>query len=82
MTPEERALLDQSFPPCGPCAFCGHPQARHRTTDAIRDQHRAGESAEEIARWMEYSEAAVRALVALSPQAYGAWVRSGKRGDR
>ncbi len=31
-----------------PCAFCGHPDARHRVWDAIRDRFLAGESLEAL----------------------------------
>ncbi len=31
------AYLDQWFPERGPCAFCGHKDARHRLWDTIID---------------------------------------------
>ena len=27
--------LDKYWPPCGPCALCGHEDKRHRIWDAI-----------------------------------------------
>lgn len=33
----ELATLDEWFPPRGPCAFCGHEDARHRLWDTILD---------------------------------------------
>jgi hypothetical protein len=35
--PATIATLDQYYPPCGPCAFCGHTDKRHRLWDAILD---------------------------------------------
>lgn len=32
-------MLDKYFPPRGPCAFCGHKDARHRLFDAILDRY-------------------------------------------
>lgn len=29
--------LDVFYPPCGPCALCGHHDKRHRLWDAIMD---------------------------------------------
>lgn len=34
---------------CGPCAFCGHHDKRHRIADAIREMVLAGEDAEWVA---------------------------------
>lgn len=34
------AALDHDFPPCGPCAFCGGPDKRHRLWDAIESSAR------------------------------------------
>lgn len=29
------AQLDKYYPPCGPCAFCGHRDKRHRLWDVF-----------------------------------------------
>ena len=42
-------MLDKYFPPRGPCAFCGHKDARHRLFDAILGMRKAGDSVETIA---------------------------------
>ena len=42
-------LLDLIGPHRGPCALCGHPDARHRTLDAIRERLQAGDTAGDIA---------------------------------
>lgn len=41
--------LDAVLPHRGPCAFCGHPDARHRLFAAIVGRHKAGESVDELA---------------------------------
>src|SRR5690606_42040108 len=44
--PGDRAMsdaIDNHWPPRGPCAFCGHRDARHRIFDAIKERRRAGE---------------------------------------
>ena len=44
------AELDRFYPPCGPCAFCGHRDKRHRLWDAWMLPIEAGnETAEEMA---------------------------------
>jgi hypothetical protein len=85
MTPATRALLDAAFPPLGACAICAcaicglrggqYRDARHRVTDAIRERHRAGDSIARLAREYRLTHAAIRAVVLLPPQAYGAWLR-------
>ncbi len=39
------AMFDES----GPCAFCGHPDARHRVADAVVERVKAGEPIDEVA---------------------------------
>ncbi len=34
----------------GPCAFCGHPDARHRMVDTITERYTAGETVEALAQ--------------------------------
>jgi hypothetical protein len=31
------AQLDEFYPPCGSCAFCGHRDKRHRLWDSLMD---------------------------------------------
>lgn len=41
----EPMTLDRAiYPYAGPCALCGRPDKRHRMFDAIRENHRAGDS--------------------------------------
>lgn len=43
------ARLDELWPPCGPCAFCGGPDKRHRLWDMIKGRHAEGETVEALA---------------------------------
>lgn len=43
------AQLDRWYKPCGPCAFCGHKDKRHRVWDVWMAEAGAGASAAEIA---------------------------------
>jgi len=62
------AELDQYYPPCGPCAFCGHRDKRHRLWDTIMAQYdNAGTSVEEIARWYDVEPEHVRAVLRIRP---------------
>lgn len=56
----DKAAFDLAFPLCGPCAFCGQQDARHRVIDAIQDRHRAGDTVAELAKDYDVSEEAVR----------------------
>lgn len=66
---EEIATLDQWFPPCGPCAFCGFPDKRHRLWDMWIGMHyQGGDSAESIqCNWDYYPIEAVRAVLEIRP---------------
>ena len=55
--------LDQYFPFRGPCAICGHPDARHRLFDAIRGRAKAGDSVEELAEDYDASEEAIKLVI-------------------
>ena len=60
--------LDHYFPPCGPCAFCGHPDKRHRLWDAIIAARRDGKNTvADIASWMDLPADAVRAVLRSRP---------------
>jgi len=45
MTPGDvMKLMDRlGKPPLGPCAFCGHPDARHRVADEVVSRTKAGD---------------------------------------
>ena len=58
------ARLDAFFPPCGPCAFCGHVDKRHRLWDALMD---SPDSATFLARDYELPVAAVRLVHKIRP---------------
>jgi hypothetical protein len=60
----ESAALDRYFPRCGPCAFCGHVDKRHRLWDAIMNRP---ESSAFLARDYELPLAAVRLVRLLRP---------------
>lgn len=49
MNPADISELDRFFPPCSPCAFCGHKDKRHRLWDAFMENP---DSDEDVA--MEY----------------------------
>lgn len=55
--------LERWFPPRGPCALCGHADARHRLFDAIADRSRAGEAADALAEDYGLPVGAVRAVI-------------------
>jgi hypothetical protein len=57
------AIIDVAFPYCGPCAFCGGPDKRHRLFDAMRGAYRAGDSVEAIADNYNVPVDAVRAVI-------------------
>ena len=42
------ASLDEHYPPCGRCMYCGGPDKRHRLWDAFMSFADAGYSAEQI----------------------------------
>ena len=69
------AELDKWFRPCGPCAFCGHRDKRHRLWDAMMGRAEAGETAAETARDLEYPIEAVEAVLRVRPYRY--WRKSG-----
>jgi len=59
--------LDEYFPPRGPCAFCGHKDARHRLWDALMDRVAAGDSAESVAEDYGISMKAMNLVLKLRP---------------
>lgn len=63
--------LDEWWPPRGPCAFCGHCDARHRVWDAIIGRSEAGESVSYTAWDYDKPEAAIRAVLWLRPYQEG-----------
>ena len=42
--------------PIGACAFCGHPDARHRVIDAIQERLMAGDDRAETLEDFGYTE--------------------------
>lgn len=66
------AKLDRYFPPCGPCAFCGGKDARHRVWDTLMDRP---EPATVVAADMEYPVEAVRMVRRIRPYRRGGTVR-------
>jgi hypothetical protein len=56
--------LDRYFPPCGPCAFCGHIDKRHRLWDVLID---STESTAFLARDYDLPVAAVRLVRRIRP---------------
>ena len=51
--------MSDRYPFTGPCAFCGHPDSRHRITDAIDERVVAGEASGDVVgdyglSWVEY----------------------------
>ncbi len=61
------AELDKWFPPRGPCAFCGHKDARHWLWDTFMACQWGGETVEEIAHDLEHSIEAVEAVLRIRP---------------
>lgn len=58
------AELDQFYPPCGPCALCGHHDKRHRLWDALMGHP---EDDETTAEEYEVTVAHVRAVRRIRP---------------
>ena len=56
--------LDKWFPPCGPCAFCGHPDKRHRLWDMLID---SPDPPEMLANMYDLSLEAVQAVQQIRP---------------
>ena len=66
--PTNYSSLDHWFPPRGPCAICGHRDARHRLWDTIMD---SPEDDRKIARDHELPIAAVQAVRQIRPYKRG-----------
>lgn len=60
MTEFTRDQIDALWPPCGPCAFCGGPDKRHR----MLDRHMSGEPVSSIAE--DYGVTPEHVLAALA----------------
>ncbi len=62
------AELDQWFPPRGPCAFCGHRDARHRLWDTMLAGVEDGNwTPQQTADDLEHSVEAVEAVLRIRP---------------
>ena len=59
--------LDQYYPPCGPCLFCGHEDKRHRLWDTFMSMADGGETPEAIAAYFEDNIEHVEAVLRLRP---------------
>ena len=57
--------LNQYFPSCGPCLFCGHPDARHRVFDAIISQWGAGDTIPDLAEDYGVPESVIAAVLRM-----------------
>lgn len=81
MTAPSSAAVKKHLP-SGPCLLCNDPSynAAHRVIDAIRDQHRAGESIATLASEFEMPRAVVSYL-AQSPIRDLDWLRRYWRKD-
>ena len=58
------SALDQFYAPCGPCAFCGHKDKRHRLWDMFMD---SPDSDEDVAMDYDTSVEHVRMVRELRP---------------
>ena len=61
-------ILDLLYPYAGECAFCGHPDKRHRLADSMIENVRAGDPPSVVARaysggGIDFTEETVNALV-------------------
>lgn len=59
--------LDRWFKPCGPCAFCGFNDKRHRLWDAIMERHEWGDSVADLAEDFDYPVDAIEAVLRIRP---------------
>ena len=64
---------DDAFPPCGPCAFCGSDDKRHRLWDAIAARHAFGETVEALAADYGYPAEAIARVVREWDEQAQAW---------
>lgn len=46
---KDQEIIDRHLPYRGACIFCGHPDARHRLFDAIKERYQAGDRVEDLA---------------------------------
>lgn len=58
------ATLDRFYPPCGPCALCGHRDKRHRLWDSLMDTPGTDEG---VAREYDVTVEEVQAVRAIRP---------------
>ena len=61
------AMLDEWFPPCGPCECCGSRDARHRVWDSIMERFEAGEAINSIALDLRLSPKAIQIVLLIRP---------------
>ena len=59
--------LDKFYSPCGPCAFCGFHDKRHRLWDAWIGMLNAGDTPEDLADEYEADIEHVKAVQRLRP---------------
>lgn len=59
--------LDQYYPRCGPCAFCGHEDKRHRVWDVFISLAEGGEPAEKIAFMYDEPVEHIKAVLKIKP---------------
>lgn len=59
--------LDKWYPPCGPCAFCGFHDKRHRLWDMWCGMNKAGDTVESIAKNYEQPVEYVQAVIDIQP---------------
>ena len=62
------SVLDTLRPFSGPCAFCFHPDQRHRLADSIIENVRAGDPVQMVADIYEVPESTVETLVAYAAE--------------
>ena len=65
--PDAIAELDRWYPPCGPCAFCGFHDKRHRLWDVWIAEADAGITAEDIADDFDQPIKYVEAVLRIRP---------------
>lgn len=67
MTKEDEDILNKHYPPCGPCAFCGHKDKRHRLWDVFID---SPESDEFLAYIYETTKDHIKDVRKIKPYRY------------
>jgi hypothetical protein len=73
-------LLDEVYPPCGPCLICGrYDDKRHRLADAIASEVRAGCTMDELISEYDVMEYTPEGILLLAAWGKGGFKKAKKK---